>query len=141
MTIENERLREFIAYTKLSVRAFETKCGIPNSYVATMNVLTSDKLKKISDAFPELNVEWLLFGVGEMTKKIETPASQDLLSALRETIDAKSSLIDMLKEKLSASDERLESYRKKTEEMQLIIDEYQKNSKRENNMQSPEARV
>ena len=63
------RLFEFIEYTGMSVRRFENACCLQRGNVSSMtdnSAIGSDKLSKIIDAFPELNIEWLLCGKGEM---------------------------------------------------------------------------
>ena len=63
-----ERLREFIKYKKISERAFcETIGGVSFSYVNSIRKsIQPDKLKRITDAYPELNPMWLMTGDGEM---------------------------------------------------------------------------
>lgn len=64
-----ERLIEFINSKKISVRKFERECGLSYGYVSNMRVsLQPDKLKSISEQFPDLNTGWLLTGEGEMLK-------------------------------------------------------------------------
>ena len=73
-----ERLIAFISYLGMSKNAFENACGLSTRYVSNISASVSpDKLKRISLKFPELNVEWLLTGQGEMLRKIHsTPTIQ-----------------------------------------------------------------
>lgn len=74
-----DRLLEYIDYLKesgsgiRSAKAFEGKCGLSNGYVANSKKggggLGSDIIAKIISAFPQLNVEWLCSGKGEMLKQ------------------------------------------------------------------------
>lgn len=53
---------------------FTQRLGVSPSYVATMRRGVSlAKLEKIGEIFPDLNREWLLYGIGEM--KIDTTAA------------------------------------------------------------------
>lgn len=63
-----ERLREFIKYKKISERAFCNRIGgVSFSYVNSIRKsIQPDKLKRITDAFPDLNPIWLMTGDGEM---------------------------------------------------------------------------
>jgi hypothetical protein len=63
-----ERLREFIKFRKISERAFcERIGGVSFSYVNSIRKsIQPDKLKRITNAFPELNPIWLMTGDGEM---------------------------------------------------------------------------
>lgn len=66
-----ERLIAFINYLGMSKNAFENACGLSTRYVSNISASVSpDKLKQISLKFPELNVEWLLTGQGDMLREI-----------------------------------------------------------------------
>lgn len=65
-----ERLIAFINYLGMSKNAFENACGLSTRYVSNISASVSpDKLKQISLKFPELNVEWLLTGQGDMLRE------------------------------------------------------------------------
>lgn len=65
-----ERLIAFINYLGISKNAFENACGLSTRYVSNISASVSpDKLKQISLKFPELNVEWLLTGQGDMLRE------------------------------------------------------------------------
>ena len=50
-----------------SVRQFEEDCGLSNGFVRSIvKGIGADKLKCITDKFPNLSVEWLMNGTGEM---------------------------------------------------------------------------
>lgn len=64
-----ERLKSFIDYKKISVRAFEAACGLSYGFVGNMrNSMQPDKLMKIVHCFPELNPGWIMTGDGDMLK-------------------------------------------------------------------------
>lgn len=65
-----ERIREFIKYLRISEREFCRQIGVSTSYVNSIRTsIQPDKMKAISDKFPELNPMWLLTGDGEMLQK------------------------------------------------------------------------
>lgn len=65
-----ERLIAFINYLGMSKNAFENACGLSTRYVSNISASVSPgKLKQISLKFPELNVEWLLTGQGDMLRE------------------------------------------------------------------------
>jgi hypothetical protein len=71
-----ERLIAFISYLSMSKNAFENACGLSTRYVSNISTSVSpDKLKRISLKFPELNVEWLLTGQGEMLREINSTST------------------------------------------------------------------
>ena len=64
-----ERLKYFIDYKQMSVRAFEAACGLSYGFVGNMrNSMQPDKIMKIVRCFPELNSGWVMTGEGEMLK-------------------------------------------------------------------------
>ncbi len=63
------RLSAFINHIGIPVSQFERKCGFSNGYVRSVsNSIGSDKLRALSDIYPELSIEWLLTGKGDMLK-------------------------------------------------------------------------
>ena len=72
-----DRLLQFIAHKGLTNKSFETKCGLGNGFVSKVgDSIRKEKLEKISNAFPELNIDWIINEKGEMLKSApaETPA-------------------------------------------------------------------
>ena len=66
-----KRLIELIEYLKISVRKFEVDCSLQRGNIGNMSddsAIGSDKLSKIIDKFPFVNIEWLLTGKGTMLK-------------------------------------------------------------------------
>lgn len=66
-----ERLIEFIKYSGLSSSQFADKAGIPRPTISQLlhgrnKSLNNQILSKLDEAFPELNLMWLLFGRGDM---------------------------------------------------------------------------
>lgn len=64
-----ERLTTFIAeHLEVSVRQFELNCGITNGTVGSIKAQgpTASVISKISETYPELNLNWLFRGVGPM---------------------------------------------------------------------------
>lgn len=66
-----ERLIEFIRYSGLTNSQFADKAGIPRPSLSQLlhgrnKSLNNQMLAKLDEAFPGLNVMWLLFGRGEM---------------------------------------------------------------------------
>lgn len=64
-----ERIIRFINYKGITIQAFELKAGLSNGAVSKMGDGTRRRtLEKISNSYPELNINWLLTGEGEMLK-------------------------------------------------------------------------
>lgn len=70
-TSVKERLVEFIKYKRISQRKFQETAMISNGFVSNIKKsIASDTIVKISKAYPELNIDWLLEGEGEMIKNV-----------------------------------------------------------------------
>lgn len=68
-----QRLIAFIDYLGKSKNAFEKACGLSTRYVSNISAsISPDKLKQISLKYPELNIEWLLTGEGDMLREIHS---------------------------------------------------------------------
>ena len=66
MTLK-ERLLEFVEFKKMNKRQFQISIGVSNSYIQNLNENMGPLiLEKISAVYPELNIEWLLTGEGNM---------------------------------------------------------------------------
>ncbi len=65
-----ERVLAFIAYKGLNNKQFEELCGLGNGFVSKIgDAIRTPKIELISNSFPDLNRDWLVRGVGEMTIK------------------------------------------------------------------------
>lgn len=76
-----ERLCKFIETSGLSTSQFADKAGIPRPSMSQMlhgrnKSLNNHVLSKLNDAFPELNIVWLLFGRGEMRSNTNIEISE-----------------------------------------------------------------
>jgi hypothetical protein len=68
MTVK-QRLIIFAKSQEKSVRAFEIKCGLTVGYINAIRIsISPDKIQSIVSYYPELNIDWLLTGQGEMLK-------------------------------------------------------------------------
>lgn len=81
----NERLKKFLDFEGMSVRQFEAKIGSSDGKIAKFltsnSSLKSDTLNMIMENFPQLSIEWLLTGEGEMLKS-NTQKHQEITKEL-----------------------------------------------------------
>lgn len=64
-----KRLLTFLAYLEMGQKAFEKRVGLSNGFVDKVgDSIRANNLNKISTAYPNLNISWLLTGEGEMLK-------------------------------------------------------------------------
>lgn len=68
MTVK-ERLIIYLDYKKETKSAFGRKIGVSAAYITSMRKsIDAEKLKSIAMEYPDLNIEWLMTGEGEMLK-------------------------------------------------------------------------
>lgn len=106
----SNRIKEVISYSKMSVRKFAIECGLKQPTLdkhirgtADPNVVT---LIGIAKRFPEISLEWLLLGEGEMFKTTTPDVNTervmkmvDTIATLQDTINIKNDTINALKER------------------------------------------
>jgi hypothetical protein len=62
-----ERIKKYIAYRGMSVSAFERAAGLSAGYVYSLGVtMRESTFGKLGKVFPDLNIEWLKTGEGDM---------------------------------------------------------------------------
>lgn len=74
-----DRIKQFISYKGLSIKAFEERCDLSNGAVSKMGDNTRrSTIDKVSIVFPDLNTSWLLTGEGKMLRQPEGCINQSL---------------------------------------------------------------
>lgn len=62
-----ERLTEYLKVKGISKTEFGRRIGVSNAYVSSIRrSIDEDKVQSIASNFPDLNIDWLLFGNGPM---------------------------------------------------------------------------
>ncbi|MGG5577713.1 helix-turn-helix domain-containing protein [Myroides sp. C15-4] len=82
------RLEFLLAQYELSASSFADKIGVQRSSLSHIlsgrNKASLDFILKIHDAFPELNIEWLIKGIGSCSgvvkQEVQTSKSMDFFS-------------------------------------------------------------
>ncbi|MBD5223872.1 MAG: hypothetical protein HDS71_07485 [Bacteroidales bacterium] len=74
-----ERLQAFLNIEDITVRAFERQCDIKAGTASKMTEKSyGTTFYKIAKAFPQLNIEWLKTGEGEMLNSLSSKPSIDI---------------------------------------------------------------
>ncbi len=67
-----ERLKEFIEHKRMNISSFENECGLKNGtayrVIKNNTSLNGDSIAAIGNAFLDLDLNWLLIGIGKMLK-------------------------------------------------------------------------
>ncbi|MDR1729958.1 MAG: helix-turn-helix domain-containing protein [Prevotellaceae bacterium] len=112
-----ERIKEFIKSKKMTISDFEKQINVANGYVNSISKgIGTEKIEIILEKYPNLNIEWLITGTGEMLKpdrKNETDSHT--------TIEL---LLNILKEK----DGKIEELNRKVGELQVIASKSRANT-------------
>ena len=111
----SNRIKDFVTYTKMSVRKFALECGLKqptlNKHIRGTAEPNAATLIGIANRFPELSLDWLLLGKGNMLKgksDVEALADKnaermmklvDTITTLQDTINAQAATISMLQER------------------------------------------
>ena len=114
-----ERIKEYIDYKKISIRAFEISCGFSNGSFASQlknkKTIGVDKLENILNIYSELNANWVLTGKGEMLNIIlqnfvvEAKQQYNLVEPVQELLEMQRKLLQMKDEKIATLERELES--------------------------------
>lgn len=73
-----QRLAAFLTHVDTSQAKFAEKVGLSKGFANNVgNSIRTDKLQKISEAYPELNTSWLITGEGEMLKSDPLTEQED----------------------------------------------------------------
>lgn len=119
-TTVRQRLESFIEFKKISKSEFGRTIGVSAAYITSMRKsIQPDKVKRIALSYPDLNINWLLTGNGQMLKddKIVVPipppsASHDveiykkLVASLEETVASQKLIIQKLTDELKLINQR-----------------------------------
>lgn len=109
MTTIKERLYKIAEFEGLSVRAFEEKCNLGRGNISNMapnGAIGSDKLSKILDAFPYVDINWIL--TGKENKPVEKPINSAGNSVMLEKLLAQAEEIGMLKQRIIELERQLQ---------------------------------
>ena len=72
-----ERLLEYLKYLGIGQNAFENSIGVSVAYISKLKgSIGSEVLAKIKRTYPELSIDWLVDGDGEMIRQNVTQNNQ-----------------------------------------------------------------
>jgi predicted ribosome quality control (RQC) complex YloA/Tae2 family protein len=109
-----ERLKKFIKSIDMTTTAFEESLNVANGYINSISKsIGIDKVAIILEKYPNLNLEWLFTGRGEMEKKT-IPITQNQSNEDLDKFELnESEYIISLKKQIGTQDELLNLYREK----------------------------
>jgi hypothetical protein len=134
-SVENigQRLQAFIDHLEISNNKFGEKLGLSGSVVSHIvhgNNFGIDKLIKILDNYPELDLDWLITGKGSMlkvTKKNSVPDTSYEINMVKEN-EFKGLENTFLKEQLKGKENELKTQLALINALQEIINMMKNNT-------------
>ena len=121
-----KRISVFIRYKGISARGFGISIDAAPSFVSMLRELTAKRVEAIVNTYPELSIEWLMTGRGDMLyEKSSQPTNEkpnmppDIVAYLREkdsVAEKKDKYIMKLNEKISEQQELI------TEQYERIVE-------------------
>ena len=101
------RVEQYIKYKGLTNSRFEKQVGLSNGFVRNMDKgMSTDKVMRISEEFPELNILWLITGKGSMlatgtpveSNEDNQPFVHRMVETLRKQLESQQTTIQSLTE-------------------------------------------
>lgn len=109
MSTIKERLYKIAEFEGLSVRAFEEKCNLGRGNISNMSpngAIGSDKLAKILDTYPYVDLNWIL--TGRETEPTPELGQKTDSSIMLEKLLSQAEEIGRLKEQVKELEKRLQ---------------------------------
>ena len=117
----NDRLRNVIKGLGISQAEFGRNTGIQSGHLSqllkTTKTLSSDILMKICNVFPQVNINYLLYGQGEPTTSPKTLSELLVMTIIPQNIDA---LIYYHERSLALLTEEMENLKRGLELLKLL---------------------
>lgn len=73
-----QRIKEYLKYKGVKIIEFSATIGVSNAYISSIKKsIQPDKLTRIQECYPDLNIEWLVTGRGNM---LNTPQHMSVIN-------------------------------------------------------------
>lgn len=119
------RLIEFLKFKSISQKAFAQSVGVSAGFVNAIRVSIQPKtLEKISNVYPDLNITWLLTGVGPMLLDVAPPAQ---VSSVNSAVAMHGNAINTITNESAGGEssvsQELKMAKQKIEALEKLLDE------------------
>ena len=119
------RLIEFLKFKSISQKAYAQSVGVSAGFVNAIRVSIQPKtLEKISNVYPNLNITWLLTGVGPMLLDVAPPAQ---VSSVNSAVAMHGNAINTITNESAGGDssvsQELKMAQQKIEALEKLLDE------------------
>jgi hypothetical protein len=104
-----ERIKCFLEYKGITKYYFYKKTNLSNGFLDKKGTIGVDKCEIIYYHFPEISLEWLVTGKGEMLKHNKTDDTKDIKIEENEELKTMKEKIEMMEKLLKLSEKIIES--------------------------------
>ena len=110
-TTAKERLMKYLYKKDIKSNYFCSKIGVSAAFISSMRKsIQPDKLYSIAVNFPDLNIEWLLTGQGNMYRKSYENVNKEDMELL--------SVVKKFQDQIEKKDEEISILKKRIEELE-----------------------
>lgn len=122
----------------ISKRDFYAKIGVSRGTLESKTGITEDVIAKFFATYPEVNIEWLMLGVGEMLKTKRTSKTktdhekgiiEDKVNEISEDTHHSNPMIDRLFDLLAAKDKEIGDLREDNGRLKARVEELERNAR------------
>lgn len=122
MTLKR-RIEKYCEYAKIRISAFERRAGLSNGYFNQVKKEPSpSKLSQIEEAFPDLNIDWILTEKGSMLKTTDQPISQESDGTTLSEVDPNNLTMKKFFDALERRDREIEAQGHRMDRLITIIE-------------------
>ncbi|WP_352423711.1 hypothetical protein [Proteiniphilum sp.] len=100
-TTVKDRIKLFLQHLNIGQNNFESKVGWSNGYINNTKNISADKLRHVTNEYPQLNLYWLITGKGEMISSSSDPAEQSIDVVEEDAVKYKNKYLEVLEENRS----------------------------------------
>ncbi len=102
------RILYFIDNLSISKREFYSKTGISRGTLESNTGITEDTMAKFIATYPEVSLDWLILGEGEIVRRsAPSPEERDIMELSRKLVEAKDEIIELQKAHIESLMERI----------------------------------
>lgn len=110
-----DRIKEYIDTKGISVREFCRKINVSSSFLSRDAEISSDKVLNIINAYPEISIEWLMTGIGNMYRQNDNKNTGEEVASIelyRDLRKQNEDLMEMLKQSQKQLDDMIQIAKK-----------------------------
>lgn len=102
------RILYYIECLNISKREFYHKTGISRGTLESNTGITEETMAKFIATYPEVSLDWLILGEGEVVRQVNTPMrDEELVEMSKKLLNAKDEIIDLQKDHIHSLMDRI----------------------------------